>query len=297
MHRSQLFLWFVGLLILVVGIFWLSERKEDSGGLTFAVAELDGLESLQREFGKFRDLLVNKSGVPIKFYSVPNRVAATEALAASQIDLLVAGPAEYVTIAARSPVEIVVGLQRANYFCVVVTRKNSGIHSLSDFVGRKLAIGDPGSTSKHLAPLLLLKQAGVKPSEVKLIHTSSVQMGWEALLAGDVDGFATTSDKYETLHGKSSSDVQAKIQLLKRSDDLPGDVILARSDIKPDVLNRIRSAIMADSQLFVDAICTGVDNQKYLGMQLSDAISDKDYDSTRDMFAVADMSYLLTPKR
>ncbi|WP_396160084.1 PhnD/SsuA/transferrin family substrate-binding protein [Flavobacterium sp.] len=275
----------------------MAERKEDSSGLAFAVAELDGLESLQREFGKFRDLLVNKSGVPIKFYSVPNRVAATEALAASQIDLLVAGPSEYVVIASRTPVEIVVGLQRAEYYCVIVTRKNTEVHSLTDFVGRKLALGDPGSTSKHLAPLLMLKQAGVMPSEVQLIHTSSVQMGWEALLAGDVDGFATTSDKYKSLMSKSSRETQSEIHLLQRSNDLPGDVILARKDINPDVLNRMRSAIMANTPLFVDAICSGVDNQKYIGMSLSDKITDRDYDSTREMFSVADMSYLLAPKR
>jgi phosphonate transport system substrate-binding protein len=297
MHRSQLTLWIVGVFLLAVGIFWMAERKEDSSGLAFAVAELDGLESLQREFGKFRDLLVNKSGVPIKFYSVPNRVAATEALAASQIDLLVAGPSEYVVIASRTPVEIVVGLQRAEYYCVIVTRKNTEVHSLTDFVGRKLALGDPGSTSKHLAPLLMLKQAGVMPSEVQLIHTSSVQMGWEALLAGDVDGFATTSDKYKSLMSKSSRETQSEIHLLQRSNDLPGDVILARKDINPDVLNRMRSAIMANTPLFVDAICSGVDNQKYIGMSLSDKITDRDYDSTREMFSVADMSYLLAPKR
>ncbi len=297
MHRSQFFLWIVGLFVLGVGVFWISERKEDSDGLAFAVAELDGLESLQREFGQFRDLLVDKSGVPIKFYSVPNRVAATEALAASQVDLLVAGPSEYVVIAARTPVEIVVGLQRTEYYCVIVTKKNTEVHSLTDFVGRKLALGDPGSTSKHLAPLLMLKQAGVMPSEVQLIHTSSVQMGWEALLAGDVDGFATTSDKYKSLLSKSSNEIQSEIRLLQRSDDLPGDVILARRDVNPDVLNRLRSAIMANTPLFIDAICTGVDNQKYIGMSLSDTITDKDYDTTREMFSVADMSYLLTPKR
>jgi phosphonate transport system substrate-binding protein len=143
----------------------------------------------------------------------------------------------------------------------------------------------------------MLKQAGVMPSEVQLIHTSSVQMGWEALLAGDVDGFATTSDKYKSLMSKSSRETQSEIRLLQRSNDLPGDVILARKDINPDVLNRMRSAIMANTPLFVDAICSGVDNQKYIGMSLSDKITDRDYDSTREMFSVADMSYLLAPKR
>lgn len=297
MGRSQWFVWTVGVLALSVGVFWLSEQNRDADGLRFAVAELDGIESLQREFGKFRDLLVERSGVPVRFYAVPNRVAATEALAAAQVDLLVAGPAEYVVIAARTPVDIVVGLQRANYYCVVVTRADAGIKTLTDLVGGKLAIGDPGSTSKHLAPLLLLKQAGVSPKSVALVHTSSVQMGWEALLAGDVDAFATTSDKYDVLLEKSSPEVKSKIKLIKRSGELPGDVILARRGIEPEALESIRRTIMADTPEFVAAICTGVDNKKYMGMRLSDAVSDKDYDSTREMFEVAELSHLLAPKR
>ena len=286
----------LSIVLLLLGGYWLSQPGQNSTDLRFAVAELDGLESLEREFGAFRDMLVQDTGLGIRFHSVPNRIAATEALAAGQVDLLVVGPSEYVTIAARSPVQIVIGLRRAEYYCVFLTRLDTQIKTLADLKGKKIAIGDPGSTSKHLAPLLMLDRAGVATDSAKLIHTASVQLGWEALVSGDVDAFATTSDKYVSLLAASSADIKANIVLLERSDDLPGDLIVARGDLSKTIVAAIRSSMLKKRDSYVDAICTGVDNQKYRGMTLSGEVTDADYESTRQMVRLAGMEELLQLK-
>ena len=286
----------LSIVLLLLGGYWLSQPGQNSTDLRFAVAELDGLESLEREFGAFRDMLVQDTGLGIRFHSVPNRIAATEALAAGQVDLLVVGPSEYVTIAARSPVQIVIGLRRAEYYCVFLTRLDTQIKTLADLKGKKIAIGDPGSTSKHLAPLLMLDRAGVATDSAKLIHTASVQLGWEALVSGDVDAFATTSDKYVSLLSASPADIKANIVLLERSDDLPGDLIVARGDLSKTIVAAIRSSMLKKRDSYVDAICTGVDNQKYRGMTLSGEVTDADYESTRQMVRLAGMEELLQLK-
>lgn len=286
----------LSILLLTLGGIWFFRSAADPQALRFAVAELDGLESLEREFGSFRDLLVRDTGLSLRFHSVPNRIAATEALISGQVDLLVVGPSEYVTIAAKSPVQIVIGLRRAEYYCVFVTTSDKKIESLADLRGKKVAIGDPGSTSKHLAPLLMLDQAGIATESLELIHTSSVQLGWEALLAGDVDAFATTSDKYFALLKQSPPEVQANILLLKKGEELPGDLIIARKDLPSEIASTIRSAILKDQTSYVNAICTGVDNQKYHGMTISGDVIDADYDSTRRMVRLAGMEELLKTK-
>ena len=287
---------FLSIGLLLLGGYWLTQPGQNSTDLRFAVAELDGLESLEREFGPFRDMLIQDTGLGIRFHSVPNRIAATEALAAGQVDLLVVGPSEYVTIAARSPVQIVIGLQRADYYCVFLTRQDTQIKSMTDLRGKKIAIGDPGSTSKHLAPLLMLDRAGVATDSAKLIHTASVQLGWEALVSGDVDAFATTSDKYLSLLASSPADVKASIVLLDRSEDLPGDLIVARGDLSKEIVDAIRSSMLKKRDSYVEAICTGVDNQKYQGVTLSGDVTDADYESTRQMVRLAGMEELLQLK-
>lgn len=270
--------------------------QHDQKALRFAVAELDGLESLEREFGSFRNLLIEDTCLSLRFHSVPNRIAATEALISGQIDLLVVGPLEYVTIAAKIPVQIVVGLRRADYYTVFLTTSNQNILSMQDLIGKKVAIGDPGSTSKHLAPLLMLDEAGIEIKSIELIHTSSVQIGWESLLAGDVDAFATTSDKYYSLLEKCTPEVKNSLVLIRRGTDLPGDLIIARADLPHEVIQSIRSNILKKPQEYIDAICTGDDNQKYRGMTLSGDVQDADYDSTRQMVRLAGLEELLNSK-
>jgi phosphonate transport system substrate-binding protein len=286
----------LSIFMLTLGSYWLLRATPDSQALRFAVAELDGLESLEREFGSFRDMLIRDTGLSLRFHSVPNRIAATEALISGQVDLLVVGPSEYVTIAAKSPVQIVMGLRRAEYYCVFITTSNTNINSLADLRGKKVAIGDPGSTSKHLAPLLMLDQVGIETNALKLIHTSSVQLGWEALLAGDVDAFATTSDKYYSLLNQCPPETKSNIRLLEKGEDLPGDLIIASKDLSGEIVDSIRSAILKNKEAYIQAICTGVDNQKYRGMTLSGDVGDADYDSTRRMVRLAGMEELLKTK-
>ena len=47
---------------------------------------------------------------------------------------------------------------------------------------------------------------------------------------------------------------------------------------------------------YVEAICTGVDNQKYQGVTLSGDVTDADYESTRQMVRLAGMEELLQLK-
>jgi ABC-type phosphate/phosphonate transport system substrate-binding protein len=60
----------------------------------FAVTDIEGLEALQQEFGAFEAALEEATGLEIELYPVASRTTAVEALNASQVDLVLTGPAE-----------------------------------------------------------------------------------------------------------------------------------------------------------------------------------------------------------
>ena len=66
--------------------------------IKFIVTDLEGIEEVQREFGPFRDLLQDKTGLTIKFYPVTSRTAAVEAVKSKKADFVLTGPAEYVVM-------------------------------------------------------------------------------------------------------------------------------------------------------------------------------------------------------
>ena len=131
--------------------------------LKLAVTDVVGLENLQREYAPFQKLLSEKAGVKMELFPVPNRTAAVEALNARKVDLVLTGPAEYVVFKKRTDAKLVVGLARNEYFGTIVTLATSGIDSVEDLKGKKVALGDVGSTSRHLAPIQLLADLGLDP--------------------------------------------------------------------------------------------------------------------------------------
>ena len=249
-----------------------------------AITDLEGMEQIQREFGAFRDVLAEKSGINLKFFAVPNRTAAVEAMRSKRIEFVLTGPAEYVVLKTRANAKPVVGFSRPDYFTDIITLADSGITELSQLKGKKVAMGSVGSTSKHLTPMQLFSDAGMKPrSDIKAIHTS-VKLGWESLKRGDVAAFATTNDKFNKLRAQDKDLQPGAFRVIARSRDLPNDVLVARPDIDNSVVEKLRNAFKNNSAELAAAILKGEDNKKYKGMTFLDNIKDSDYQYIRKMY-------------
>jgi phosphonate transport system substrate-binding protein len=261
--------------------------RADTTPLRLAICDLEGIEQLQREFGAFREILVAKSGLSIEFFPVPNRTAAVEAMRSKRIDFALTGPAEYVVFRNRTEATPVVAFARPDYFADIIVLAESGIDSVQDLKGRKVALGDIGSTSKHLAPLQILKDNGIDPQkDVERVHTS-VKLGWEALKRGDVAAFATTDDKYQSLRAKEKDLPPGAFKVIARGRDLPNDVLVVRPGVDPAAVEKVRQAITANSDELVAAILKGEDNQKFKGMKFLLSVKDSDYDYVRAMYQTA----------
>tara|TARA_Y100000813_G_scaffold24359_1_gene15676 strand:+ start:750 stop:1637 length:888 start_codon:yes stop_codon:yes gene_type:complete len=252
--------------------------------INFAVTELEGLEQLQTEFGAFRDKLNEKTGLNIKFYPVPNRTAAVEAMKNKKIDLVLTGPAEYVIFKSMTDAKTLVGFSRPDYFGDIVVMADGPIQDLKQLKNKKVAMGGVGSTSKHLAPMQMMKDAGLNPlRDIKPFHTT-IKVGWEALKRGDVAAFATTNDKLLKLRAKEKQFQPGAFRVIARSRDLPNDIVLYRKGLDKNTVNKIKTALTNHSDEMITAILTGEDNKKYTGMKFLPNTKDSDYDYVRSMY-------------
>lgn len=255
--------------------------------IRLAITDVEGMEQLQREFGAFRELLTKTTGLEFEFFPVANRTAAVEAMKSGKLEFALAGPAEYVVFKARTDANPVIAFSRPDYYADVVVLADSGIDSIEGLKGAKVAMGDVGSTSKHLAPMQILADNGLDPrADVEVVHTS-VKLGWEALKRGDVAAFATTDDKFQSLRADETEFAPGAFRVIARSRDLPNDVLLVRPDVDPAIVDAVRAAITGNQADFVAAILTGEDNQKYKGMTFIGSVTDADYDYVRAMFRSA----------
>lgn len=249
-----------------------------------AVTDLEGLEELQREFGKFRDVLSARTGLDFKFFAVTSRTAVVEAIKAKRVDFVVTGPAEYVVIRNLTNAYAVVGFSRPDYFAGIITLSDSGINRPSDLRGMRVAFGDVGSTSNHLAPMQVLKDYGIDPmQDIQALHVSK-PVAWESLKRGDVAAIGMNYGNFLGFRAKEKQLEPGAFKVIARGPDLPNDMLMAAAHVDKRIVERTRAAFEEHAQELISAILVGEDNQKYKGMKFLPKIQDADYNYVRSMY-------------
>lgn len=258
--------------------------------LRFAVTDVVGLETLQREWGPFQSALESRSGLKIAFFAVNNRTAAVEAMRAKRVDLVFTGPAEYVVFRSRTGAVPVIALQRVDYYPNVVVRADSGISEVSALKGKKVAFGSIGSTSRHLGPMQLLADLGLNPrSDIQATHVKT-NIGYEALKRGDVAAMGMNYTDFQKLRER---DPATPYFVLARGRDLPLDLILAGPHVDRSVVEKLRKAIAENAGEMTKAIIApGGENDKFKGMVWVPTVRDEDYNYVRKMYATIGQTQL-----
>lgn len=248
----------------------------------FAITDVVGLENLQREWGPFRDTLAAKTGLGIKFYPVPNRTAAVEALNAKQVDFVLTGPAEYVVFRSRTNAVPVVGLTRPDYFPTLVTIAGKGVNTVHDLKGKKVALGDVGSTSRHLGPAQIMADQGLDLArDVQIVHLNR-NVAVEAMKRGDVQAIGIN---HTDMPGLKKRFPDLVFLTIGRGRDMPNDLLLAGTHVDKGRLETVRKVFAEHSDELISAVLKGPDeNQKFQGMHFFTQISDADYNYVRSMY-------------
>lgn len=246
-----------------------------------AVTDIEGLEALQSEFGPFEAALENSTGLDVELFPVSNRTAAVEAINAGQVDFVLTGPAEYVVIKELTDARIIVGWQRPDYFAQVVTLADGPVRRVQDLKGKTVSFGSVGSTSQHLGPAQALADVGLvygTDYDAKII---SRNVAIEALIRGDI---AAIGMNFGHLQRARAAYPEVAFTVVARGRDLPNDILVARSDADPAVVEMVTKAFVEDGKDLLAAVLKGEDNQKYKGGFFLATVDDADYDYVRDMY-------------
>lgn len=247
----------------------------------FAVTDIDGLESLQREYGPFKEAFEKASGLKIDLFPVSGRTAAVEAMAADQVDFVLTGPAEYVVFNARLKSQPVVVWTRPNYKSSIVVLDESPAKSLADLKGKKISFGEIGSTSQHLGPATILADGGLAYGKDYEPVFLKVNVAAEAMLKGDLGAIGMNQTHLERVR-KAYPD--KKFRSIGDGPILPDDVILASPKVKPETLEAFRKAFADHADAIHAAVVTTKENKKFDGGKFRATVTDADYDIVRKMY-------------
>jgi len=158
----------------------------------------------------------------------------------------------------------------------------SGIDGIDDLKGKKVGLGDVGSTSRHLSPIQVLADLGLQPGkDVQIMHINR-NVAVEAMKRGDL---AAIGINRTDLPGLSKRYPDVVFKVIARGRDLPNDVLLAGKHVPDDVIAKMKKVFSDNSEALIAAVLLGPDeNQKFQGMKFIPNIVDKDYDYIRKMY-------------
>lgn len=245
----------------------------------FAVTDLKGLEELQREFGAFETTFEKHSGLNLEFFAVNDRTAAAAALQADRVDVVFTGPAEYVVIHEKTGAQPIVAIERDGYHSCIYTTADSGITSLEQLRGTKIAMSDVGSTSGHLGPSQMLVDEGLKPgSDVEVLTVGDVVH--ESLKRGDVSAVGIGYHDYEEF---MAEDDPNQYRIVAEGPILPPDLLMGREGLDEATVSTVRDTFTNHFDELLAAMLEGKDNAKFENAKLV-TVSDSDYDEVRSMY-------------
>lgn len=284
---TQLFNRFPGILFFCLS-FLLAAATSASAvqPLRFAVSDILGLEQVRNEWGAFADKLTAISGIELQFVPMRGRDDAFLALSQKRVDLVLAGPAEYVAIRNKTQAVPVAGFSRPEYYSVIVGLKKGPAQTLADLAGKTVALGSVGSTSAHLAPMQVLADNGLDPlRDVRVIHVDKLEASLASLSLGKITAAAMNWNDFQRLSKTLPSPDQYRI--LGKSPILPGDVLMAGPHVSGQNLLRLHKAFRDHEAELVQAIISVEANAKYKGMHFLVAPDDTQYDYVRRMYSTA----------
>lgn len=250
---------------------------------------LKGMGPLDQAFGPFAEVFEEKTGLQLKLYSLSSRTAAGNALEYDEVDLVFAGPSEFVLFQQEvdDGVDILFDIKRPYYGTTFLTKASTDIKSLEDLEGKHIALKDVGSTSGHIWPTKMLVDAGLDPDK-DLKITMAGDAFVHALVNGDVVAIGGGNDDADYIREELDPDTDYRV--IAKSDPLPGDPVVIRGDIADKCKNQLQQTLKANKEdLWQALVSTERNKEKFLnrGSEMGFSLTAEDYQVIKEAYDAA----------
>jgi len=170
-----------------------------------------------------------------------------------------------------------------------IAKANSGINSIEDLRGRKIAFVDAASTSGYILPKALLDKKGIKPAEevFAMRHDNVVTMVYQDQVEAGATYYSPPDKKTgEILDArarvsKQYPDIFSTVKIIGFTESIPNDPFVFRADFPEDMKKELIQALL-------DFQSTPAGKETLYATYSVEGLApttDKDYDVLRTMIA------------
>ena len=270
----------LGIVILGVLVANLSQATDNPDPDTLKVALLpdENASTVIKKNEGLKKYLETQTGKKIELIVTTDYSSMIEAMRHGRLDVAYFGPLSYVLARQKSSIEPFAALKTkkegTTYKAVVIGNVAAGINKIADIKGKNMAYGDVASTSSHLIPKSMLAEKGLKAKVDYQEHFvgahDAVAM---AVQNGNAQAGGLSKPIFESLVQRGIIS-PARVKVLEESRPFPKYPWTMRSDLKPALKEKIRSAFLnlKDREVL-----------KHFKAEGFGPMTDKDYDVVRNL--------------
>lgn len=246
---------------------------------------------LDAQRGPLEALLEAELGMEVNVTVATDYNGLIEAMASNQVHVGLLAPASYVLAADEGSAEVILKALRYDvaddgsplttlvdgYKSQLIVGKDSGITSVADLTGKKIAISSFTSTSGFVWPANLLADNNIDPqTDVTWVNAGGHDNAVLAVINGDADAAFTFKDA-RTLVAGDYPNVNELVVFLQDTENIPNDTIAVIPTLDPDLKVKIQEAFLA---IAADADKIAVMDAIYAHKGYATAV-DSEYDIVR----------------
>ncbi|NES08069.1 MAG: phosphate/phosphite/phosphonate ABC transporter substrate-binding protein [Okeania sp. SIO2F4] len=219
--------------------------------LKIAVIPAVSTEEQQKRIQRLDKYLEQELEIPVEIKLTKDYDTTVDFLVSGQVKMAYLGPFTYIKAKQKNPnlEPIVAHIEKTTgrpwYKSVIVTRKDSGINTVQDLIGKRFSFVNKSSTSGFLVPSAYFKTLGIIPEKdfSAVEYAGGHDKNALALEAGKIDAIAIEKPTYIELEnqGLLSED---KYKIIWESDPIPNSPIVISTQLPAEFKTTLKKALI-----------------------------------------------------
>ncbi len=210
--------------------------------LVVSSVPFDDAAQQEAVFGLLSRQLQRSLGREVRFSAASSYDDVIGRLAKGEVDVAFVGAAAYIQARRSGDVRVILRAVRhhaSTYRGTIVVRAGARYERLADLRGKRFAFVDKSSSAGYFFPRLLLRQAGLDPdTDLVPVYAGGHHKVVQMVASGAADAGAC----FEGAEGMLA-DPRALVPIA-RTEAIPGDPVVVRPGLGPDVVSRLRTALI-----------------------------------------------------